>query len=72
MKHKSVTKFMYDIIDAINAINEFIGEITDFNSFVTSRLLTSAVERELQVIWRSSLQCDKARSHPGNFRNSAN
>ncbi len=50
MDNKSVAKFMFDIIDSINAIHEFTKFETDFDAFVSSRLLTSAVERELQVI----------------------
>lgn len=50
MKDKSIEKYMYDVIDSINAIQVFTKDATDFDSFVSSRLLTSAIERELQII----------------------
>lgn len=41
---------MYDVVDAINAIQIFTKDVIDFHTFLSSRLLTSAIERELQVI----------------------
>ncbi|HEY8958907.1 DUF86 domain-containing protein [Chitinophaga sp.] len=49
MKDRSIEKYMYDVIDSINAIQVFTKDATDFDTFVSSRLLTSAIERELQV-----------------------
>ncbi|HWV69546.1 DUF86 domain-containing protein [Chitinophaga sp.] len=54
MKDRSIEKYMYDVIDSINAIQIFTKDATDFDSFVSSRLLTSAIERELQVIGEAS------------------
>ena len=63
MKDSSVMKYMYDVIDAINAIMEFTKDATDFDSFVSSRLLTSAIERELQVIGEAVISAIKIDPH---------
>ena len=49
MEHK-VKKYLYDIADAINLIEEFIGENKDFNVYKQNQMLKKAVEREFEII----------------------
>lgn len=50
MKPESVKKYLFDILDSINAIQNFIKDTHDYKDFLSSRLIRSGVERELQVI----------------------
>lgn len=43
-------KYLYDIIQSIQAINEYIGKKKDFNSFKKNKIIRRAVEREFEVI----------------------
>ncbi len=50
MKDDTINKYFFDILDSIHAIEKFIKNTPDYNSFLASRLIRSAVERELQII----------------------
>ena len=45
-----VKKYLYDIADAINLIDEFIGDNRDFNIYKQNQMLKKAVEREFEII----------------------
>ncbi len=41
---------MSDILESINCINEFTGEIKLFDSYDNSKLMQAAVERHIEII----------------------
>ena len=47
-----VNKYLFDIKVAIEAINEFVANI-DLEGFKQSRLIRSAVERQLEIVGES-------------------
>lgn len=49
MTEKS-TKYLYDILEAIKLIADFIGESKDFNIYNNDKKTQSAVERQLVII----------------------
>jgi uncharacterized protein with HEPN domain len=50
MEDKSVGMYLYDILQSINAIESFLGERRNFFDYVNSRMLRSAIEREMEII----------------------
>ena len=40
-------KYLYDILHAINLIEEFIGPVSDYNQYISDLKTQSAVERQL-------------------------
>ena len=42
--------YLTQIIDSINAIDNYLGNNRDFDSFQKSRMLRKAVERELEIV----------------------
>jgi uncharacterized protein with HEPN domain len=49
MQHKAL-KYLHDIRESIDSINEYLGEERDFNIYQSNKLLRRAVERELEII----------------------
>ena len=47
---RKVKKYLYDIVDAINLIDEFIGDNRNFNLYQQNQMLKKAVEREFEII----------------------
>lgn len=43
-------KYLYDIQQSIDSINEYLGEKRDFFVYEQNKLLRRAVERELEII----------------------
>lgn len=50
MGHRSLRKYLYDIQQSIDSINEYLGEKRDFFVYEQNKLLRRAVERELEII----------------------
>lgn len=50
MQHPNIKKYLFDILDAINAIEEIKKQMLNYEVFRTNRILRSAVERELITI----------------------
>lgn len=50
MGHRSLRKYLYDIQQSIDSINEYLGEKRDFFAYEQNKLLRRAVERELEII----------------------
>lgn len=50
MGHRSLKKYLYDIQQSIESINEYLGEKRDFLAYEQNKLLRRAVERELEII----------------------
>ncbi len=47
---RSSRKYLYDILQSIDSINEYIGDQKDFFAYEQNKLLRRAVERELEII----------------------
>ena len=52
-------KYLSDVLMAIELIEEFTSEITDFNSYDNDRKTQSAVERQLAIIGEALNQLKK-------------
>ncbi|MEY8720504.1 HepT-like ribonuclease domain-containing protein [Bacteroides stercorirosoris] len=50
MGQRSLRKYLYDIQQSIDSINEYLGEKRDFFAYEQNKLLRRAVERELEII----------------------
>ena len=49
MKDK-IKKYLLDISNSINSINEYLGDKGDFNEYKKNKLLRRAIERESEII----------------------
>jgi uncharacterized protein with HEPN domain len=47
---KKIQKYLFDILIAINDIDEFLGKKEDFNKYKSDKILKNAVERKLITI----------------------
>lgn len=45
-----VKKWLYDILESINSINEYIGEKRFFENYENNKQLRHSVEREIEII----------------------
>jgi uncharacterized protein with HEPN domain len=43
-------KYLYDILNSINSIEEFLGTKRDFFEYQNNKMLKRAIERELEII----------------------
>lgn len=50
MGHRSLRKYLYDIQQSIDSINDYLGEKRNFFAYEQNKLLRRAVERELEII----------------------
>ncbi|WP_223274580.1 ribonuclease HepT family protein [Salibacter halophilus] len=48
MQHK-VAKYLHDIWESINSIEEFLKDNRDFSHYQQNKLLRRGVERELEI-----------------------
>ena len=58
MQHK-IAKYLFDIQESINSIDNFIGQNKNFNEYIANKLLRRAVERELKIIGEASTNLKK-------------
>ena len=49
MPHK-IEKYLYDIKESINSIEEYLGDKRDFFEYQKNKLLRRGIERELEII----------------------
>jgi len=49
MQH-SMNKYLYDIKEAIESIEEYLGNRRDFSDYQRDKLLRRGIERELEII----------------------
>lgn len=45
-----VKKWLYDILEAINSINDYIGKPREFEGYEKNKQLRRSVEREIEII----------------------
>lgn len=50
MENRNVKKYLYDIKQSIDSINEYLGNNRDFFKYQENKQLRRAVERELEII----------------------
>jgi len=59
---REVLKYLLDIKESIDSINEFLGNKRDFKDYKSSKLLRRGIERELEIIGEATnriLKIDK-------------
>ena len=49
MQHR-IAKYLFDIEESIISIDNYLGNNKNFNTYIESKMLRRAVERELQII----------------------
>lgn len=54
-----IKKFLYDIKESIESIENYLGEKRDFNIYITNKMLRRAVEREFEIIGEAMNQIEK-------------
>jgi uncharacterized protein with HEPN domain len=52
-------KFLFDILESINSIEEYLKNNKDFNTYKENKMLRRAVERELEIIGEAVNNIDK-------------
>ena len=45
-----ICKYLFDIREAIDSINQYLGDKRDFNTYRQNKLLRRGIERELEII----------------------
>lgn len=48
--NEQVRKYLFDILDSVNALKDYFKDVKEFSKFNNNRLLKKAVEREFEVI----------------------
>lgn len=54
-----IKKFLFDIQESINSIENYLGEKRDFNEYLNNKMLRRAVEREFEIIGEAMNRIDK-------------
>ena len=52
-------KFLFDIQESINSIENYLGEKRDFNVYMANKMLRRAVEREFEIIGEAMSRIEK-------------
>jgi uncharacterized protein with HEPN domain len=61
MQHNAV-KYLYDILNAIELIEQFLSDCSDFTIYVNDLKTKSAVERQLAIIGEAANKYEKTKS----------
>lgn len=48
--NQEIKKYLFDILESINSIENYLGEKRDFFVYNSNKMLRRAVERELEII----------------------
>lgn len=54
-----VKKFLFDISESIDSIENYLGENRNFNLYISDKMLRRAVEREFEIIGEAMNRIDK-------------
>jgi len=57
-----IRKFLYDIKESIESIENYLGEKRDFNIYIADKMLRRAVEREFEIIGEAMNRIEKTDS----------
>lgn len=52
MNHE-IKKYLQDILECTNSIEDYVGEKKDFKEYVKNKMLIRAVEREIEIIGKA-------------------
>ena len=47
---REIHKYLLDIKESIDSINNYLGDTRDFHDYKSNKLLRRAIERELEII----------------------
>ncbi len=47
---REILKYLLDIQESINSINDYLGDKRDFNHYKSNKLLRRGIEREFEII----------------------
>ncbi len=56
---KDIKKYLYDVKESIQSIENYLGERRDFKIYMRDKMLRRAVERELEIIGEAINRIDK-------------
>ncbi|RPH31404.1 MAG: DUF86 domain-containing protein [Bacteroidales bacterium] len=54
-----IKKFLYDIKESIESIENYLGDKRDFNAYIEDKMLRRAVEREFEIIGEAMNRIEK-------------
>ena len=54
-----IKKYLFDIQESIDLIENYLGEKRDFNIYIASKMMRRAVERELEIIGEAMSRIEK-------------
>ena len=54
-----IKKLLFDIKEAIDSIESYLGDERDFNLYLANKMLRRAVEREFEIIGEAMNRVDK-------------
>lgn len=54
-----VKKYLFDIQESIESIEEYLGDKRDFNIYLADKMLRRAVEREFEIIGEAMSRIEK-------------
>jgi uncharacterized protein with HEPN domain len=54
-----IKKYLFDILEAIESIENYLGEKRDFNIYLSNKMLRRAVEREFEIIGEAMKKMEK-------------
>lgn len=54
-----IKKFLYDIKESIESIENYLGDKRDFNIYLEDKMLRRAVEREFEIIGEAMSRIEK-------------
>ncbi|NBR15299.1 MAG: DUF86 domain-containing protein [Flavobacteriales bacterium] len=58
-----VKKFLFDISESIESIENYLGTNRDFSIFISNKMLRRAIEREFEIIGEAMNRLDKIDSN---------
>ena len=57
--NQEIKKYLFDILESLNSIENYLGEKRDFFIYCSNKMLRRAVERELEIIGEALNYIDK-------------
>ncbi|PRY89508.1 uncharacterized protein with HEPN domain [Marinilabilia salmonicolor] len=57
-----IKKFLFDIYESIESIENYLGEKRDFKIYLSNKMLRRAIEREFEIIGEAMNRVDKSDS----------
>ncbi len=57
-----IKKYLFDILESIDSIENYLGEKRDFNHYINDKMLRRAIEREFEIIGEAMNRIEKVDS----------